>query len=116
MFQDRTRAEKHVLVWESEDHIATGFQVGIPVFVMGRLLPGLVNLAVHLDHEVQLAATEVSDVAIDLDLPAKFQAKELPIAEPLPEFLLRQGRLAPHLPSQPITSFFATLHVSIRSL
>ena len=52
--------------------------------------------AVHLDNQLRFEADEIADVAVERDLPAKLQPFELPVAERLPQQVLRLRGVGPH--------------------
>jgi hypothetical protein len=59
-------------------------RAALVVFLLLRMLA-----AIQLNDQHGLVAGKINDVVVDLMLPAELVATQLPVAQPIPEFLFR---------------------------
>jgi hypothetical protein len=89
------RVIEDVAVGEADHVVAVACQVIRSVLIVGRLIR--MYLAVELDDQTKLRATEVEDESADWVLPTPFQAADRRRAEHVPEYAFRRSWPMSHL-------------------
>ena len=97
MFQDFIRILMNPRVPYPNDAISEGFQDRGSFSVL--LLPSfhLMRKAVHFDDQRKFSANEIGDIAIDRNLPTKFESVQIPVPQQSPELFFCWNLLAAHL-------------------
>ena len=92
-FQNALHVLHHVVVPESEDAIARGFQnCGARRVSFGLLT---VMPAVQLDHQIFGSAAKIDDVMADHELTCEFETIELSSTQVLPQLVLSRREVTP---------------------
>ena len=80
-FQHRFRSFEDLIILETQDSEALGFEVGVSFDVELFPFGGLMHVSVALHDELCFVAVEVADVIAELMLAAELRIGELPVTQ-----------------------------------
>jgi hypothetical protein len=112
-FEERFEIVFDVLIGDPEDAVAEGFQVGIPVQVVGDLSLFFMDGTVEFKDKPQLVTEEVGDIGTDRSLTAEFEAKKPAASKMGPENLLGRGGISSELSGTECGVFIGEAHGKI---
>ena len=84
-----------LVIGETQDAVAKGLEIGIPIQIVRDLPLPLVNGAVELQNQSHIVAEEIGDIGADRRLSPKFQPEEPAVPQVIPEPVLGIGRGPP---------------------
>lgn len=93
LFKYRLRFSQYLMIPETQDTIASTFQITFTLLIVFRLL--LMLTTVQLDDQPAFGADEVNDIRANGFLPFELQTKEAVSTQAIPETLLGVGHPAP---------------------
>jgi hypothetical protein len=96
-FEDGVEVVLELPVRESQDSVAEGLEVGVPVLIVGDLAGLTMHGAVELQNQPQLMAEKIGDVGTNRRLPAKFEIQKAAVSEVGPEDLFGRRESLPQV-------------------